>query len=822
MASALALAPQTKKRQRQYAPEQAAAYSGVDAGGLTQQMDALSMDNTNSQPVAKLLFHEDLSPPYTHVDLLSYTPDPADLIITHPPLSPPLGSTISPATIDLARRYQTPTLSSVPVSDTVLKQTSLPLALTITPHPSIHNEELPLPLAAPDGVIARCQQCLAYINPYVRIVDFGTRWTCSLCGTANTIPAEFGFAGRPAAEVYASRVELTHTVVDFAATQDYSRAPPQAPAFVFLLDVSEAAIQNGLFALAAQTIADFLRLGADGLPNKQQRTRVAIMCYDSVLHFFKVTPETFGLLVVPDITETFLPLAHPDVLVNISQDGVRDTLLRLLAQLPSFFLPGRGEDKSATGVAIDAARELLASAGGGKIVLVAASAPHVGRGALEDSMKTEETKSAATFYHDLAAACVNGCVSVDLFLVGPRYTALPSLSLLPHYTGGLTMYYRDLGDKTKFSVELGRVLALPCFYEAEMRVRCSRGISVKAMYGDFFLQAFDRAVFASLPPDRGYAVELQIDGRLAGPLAVVQTALLHTTTDGQRAIRVITSALPVTHLAAEVLASADAGAVVGLIAKRAVQRRPIGSDDDLRDRVLDKVLENMCRAYAQEMRNGAEMQLRLPSNLRMLPTLLLSLYKKLSTQGRLASEQAFDLAGYIRATMSSASLKGLIQLIYPAVYALHTVDPETDLPTEPLALPLTSEWWEFHGVYLLHSGDGQRVYIWVGRDAVPQLVRDIFGPGVAGYAELLNGPAELPVLNTAVSRVARGIIARLREGINWPTMLVVKDEKAMHEWVEAQRMREEVVMLLVQDRVDAPRPGLRQVLVGVHERLRKA
>jgi len=44
--------------------------------------------------------------------------------------------------------------------------------------------------------------------------------------------------------------------------------------------------------------------------------------------------------------------------------------------------------------------------------------------------------------------------------------------------------------------------------------------------------------------------------------------------------------------------------------------------------------------------------------------------------------------------------------------------------TLPPALPLTSERLERHGLFLVE--DGQTIFLWVGRDAVPQLIQDVF------------------------------------------------------------------------------------------------
>lgn len=57
----------------------------------------------------------------------------------------------------------------------------------------------------------------------------------------------------------------------------------------------------------------------------------------------------------------------------------------------------------------------------------------------------------------------------------------------------------------------------------------------------------------------------------------------------------------------------------------------------------------------------------------------------------------------------------------------------------PVPLPLTSERLERHGLYLIE--DGQTMFLWVGRDSVPQLVMDVFN--LPGYEVLRGGKVSL-------------------------------------------------------------------------------
>lgn len=53
----------------------------------------------------------------------------------------------------------------------------------------------------------------------------------------------------------------------------------------------------------------------------------------------------------------------------------------------------------------------------------------------------------------------------------------------------------------------------------------------------------------------------------------------------------------------------------------------------------------------------------------------------------------------------------------------------------PPRMNLTSEKFERHGCYLIH--DSQRIYIWIGKDAVPQLCNDLLG--VPNIAQVQSG-----------------------------------------------------------------------------------
>lgn len=133
----------------------------------------------------------------------------------------------------------------------------------------------------------------------------------------------------------------------------------------------------------------------------------------------------------------------------------------------------------------------------------------------------------------------------------------------------------------------------------------------------------------------------------------------------------------------------------------------------------------------------------------------------------------------------------------------------------PHPLPLTSERLERHGLFLIE--DGQNIFLWVGRDAVNQLVLDVFD--LPSYADLRSGKVSarvgpsreprkltrhkrlqgtLPVLDNAFSQRVNAIIGKVREarrGPYYPHLYIVKEDgdPALRQWA---------LSLLIEDRME--------------------
>ncbi|KAG8924484.1 COPII subunit [Tulasnella sp. 418] len=680
----------------------------------------------------------------------------------------------------------------------------------------------PVPVVT-DQVIARCRRCRTYINPYVTFVDGGARWKCCMCNVSNEVPQMFDWdqqRNQPGDRW--SRAELNNAVVEFVAPTEYMVRPPQPPVYVFLLDVSTQGVQSGMLATATRTILESL----ERLPNADDRTKVAIIGFDVALYFFCIPPGSSesSMLVVSDLDDVFLPKPS-DLLVNLTE--ARAGLEALLGRLSDMFNDTHHVG-SALGPALQAGFKLV-SALGGKIIVCSASLPTLGQGALKNRedpkilgtpKESSLLQAADVFYKTFAIECSRSQVSVDMFLFGSSYQDVATLSCLPHYTAGSTFFYPAFTaarseDAIKFAHEFGEILASPIALEAVMRVRASRGLRMAQFHGNFFVRSTDLLSLPAVPLDQSYAIEVQIEENITTPFVVFQTAVLHTTCDGERRIRVVTHAVPTTSNISEVYASADQIAIATLLANKAVERSMTSKLEDARDALTNKLID-ILGTYKGTMTSagsGASAQLSISENMKFLPLLTLGILKHVGI--RQSSQIPSDLRAYAQTLLTTLPSELLIPYIHPTFYSLHNMPPEAGTIGEhgvilPPPLPLTSERLERHGLYLIE--DGQTIFLWVGRDAVPQLVMDVFE--LSGYDVLKGGKTTIPVLDNPFSQRVNAVISKTREMRRGPYrahLYVVKEdgEPALRLWALSS---------LIQDRSEQT-PSYAQYLTQLKEKV---
>ncbi|XP_034886153.1 protein transport protein Sec24B isoform X4 [Mirounga angustirostris] len=671
------------------------------------------------------------------------------------------------------------TLTNIPQTQALLNKAKLPLGLLL--HPFRDLTQLPV---ITSNTIVRCRSCRTYINPFVSFID-QRRWKCNLCYRVNDVPEEFMY--NPLTRSYGEphkRPEVQNSTVEFIASSDYMLRPPQPAVYLFVLDVSHNAVEAGYLTILCQSLLENL----DKLPG-DSRTRIGFMTFDSTIHFYNLQEGLSQpqMLIVSDIDDVFLPT--PDsLLVNLYES--KELIKDLLNALPNMFTNTR-ETHSALGPALQAAFKLM-SPTGGRVSVFQTQLPSLGAGLLqsrEDPNQRSSTKvvqhlgPATDFYKKLALDCSGQQTAVDLFLLSSQYSDLASLACMSKYSAGCIYYYPSFhythnpSQAEKLQKDLKRYLTRKIGFEAVMRIRCTKGLSMHTFHGNFFVRSTDLLSLANINPDAGFAVQLSIEENLTDTsLVCFQTALLYTSSKGERRIRVHTLCLPVVSSLADVYAGVDVQAAVCLLANMAVDRSISSSLSDARDALVNAVVDSLS-AYGSTVSNLQHSALIAPSSLKLFPLYVLALLKQKAF--RTGTSTRLDDRVYAMCQIKCQPLVHLMKMIHPNLYRIDRLTDEGAIHVNDRVVPqpplqkLSAEKLTREGAFLMDCGSV--FYIWIGKSCDNNFIEDVLG--YPNFASIPQKMTHLPELDTLSSERARSFITWLRDNRPLsPVLHVVKDE----------------------------------------------
>ncbi|XP_041503250.1 protein transport protein Sec24B isoform X1 [Microtus oregoni] len=689
------------------------------------------------------------------------------------------------------------TLTNIPQTQALLNKAKLPLGLLL--HPFRDLTQLPV---ITSNTIVRCRSCRTYINPFVSFID-QRRWKCNLCYRVNDVPEEFLY--NPLTRSYGEphkRPEVQNSTVEFIASSDYMLRPPQPAVYLFVLDVSHNAVEAGYLSVLCQSLLENL----DKLPG-DSRTRIGFMTFDSTIHFYNLQEGLSQpqMMIVSDIDDVFLPT--PDsLLVNLYES--KELIKDLLNALPNMFLNTR-ETHSALGPALQAAFKLM-SPTGGRVSVFQTQLPSLGAGLLqsrEDPNQRSSTKvvhhlgPATDFYKKLALDCSGQQTAVDLFLLSSQYSDLASLACMSKYSAGCIFYYPSFhsthnpSQAEKLQKDLKRYLTRKIGFEAVMRIRCTKGLSMHTFHGNFFVRSTDLLSLANINPDAGFAVQLSIEESLTDTsLVCFQTALLYTSSKGERRIRVHTLCLPVVSSLADVYAGVDVQAAICLLANMAVDRSVSSSLSDARDALVNAVVDPLS-AYSSMVSSVPRSTLTAPSSLKLLPLYVLALLKQKAF--RTGTSTRLDDRVYAMCQMKSQPLVHLMKMIHPNLYRIDRLTDEGAIHVNDRVVPqpplqkLSAEKLTREGAFLMDCGSV--FYVWIGKGCDTNFIENVLG--CPDFAAIPQKMTHLPELDTLSSERTRSFITWLRDSRPLsPVLHIVKDESPA---------KTEFFQHLIEDRTEA-------------------
>ncbi|KAF9382274.1 COPII coat Sec23p-Sfb3p heterodimer component [Mortierella sp. AD011] len=667
-------------------------------------------------------------------------------------------------------RFFRMTTYNLPNTEDLLNTSQLPMGLVIQPLAQLRADEEPIETVDfGDAGPARCRRCNAYINPYMIFTNGGQRFVCNMCLFENEVePGYFcnlDMSGRRCD--LNQRPELRHGTIEFAVPKEYWNKSPVPAAYVFAIDVTWNSIQSGMLQQCVEGIKAAI-WDANGVSRLAPGVQVGIMTYDKNVHFYNLSSslEQAQMMVVPDVGDIFVPLNTGFLVDPVTSQAIIESLLDMLPQL---FAENKITEP-VIGAVVQAVRMALENRGG-KLIMFQTALPTFGPGALRhrDDSKIYGTDKEKTlyapqddFYKNLAESCVDAGLSIDLFLFPNAYIDVASLGCLSSITGGETYMYSNFNtarDGVKLVGDIGRLVTRPFGYNALMRVRCSTGLRIAEHFGNFHMKNSTDIELAGLDSEKAFGVLVKHDGKLDERTeASFQVALLYTTADGLRRVRVHNFSTPVTTLLGNVFRWADMDTTINFLSKGAISQALTRPLNEVREALTEKCVK-ILSAYRRNCASStAPGQLILPESFKLFPLYTLAMLK--SNTLRPGKGINSDTRVYHMRMIKSMGVSESIVFYYPRMIAVHNMNEKVGVmnPTSGrVFLPslVRDSYARLNptGAYLLENG--HKMYLWLGHEIPAQFLLDVFG--VQTLDEVNPTQRHLPELDTMTSSQLRMI-----------------------------------------------------------------
>ncbi|XP_072051157.1 protein transport protein Sec24C-like isoform X1 [Amphiura filiformis] len=619
-------------------------------------------------------------------------------------------------------RFMRSTVYNIPCTQDMIKQSHIPIAVVISPFGELKPTEAQPPIVdhGPNGPV-RCNRCKAYMCPYMQFLDGGRRFQCAFCGGLTEVPPEYfqplDHMGRRV-DSY-DRPELSLGAYEFLATTDYCKNSklPEAPAFVFMIDVTYQSVKTGMVHLLCKEMSTLL----DMLPRehgmKESSIRVGFVTYDSTLHFYNLNSALAQpqMLVVSDVSDVFMPLLD-GFMVKLSES--RAVIESLLEQIPQMFAETR-ETETMLGPVVQAGLEALKAADCvGKLYVFHASLPIAeapGKLKNRDDRKLLGTDKEKTllapqinFYTKLGQDCVGAGCSVDLFLFPNAYVDLATIGQVSTLTGGQVYkynYFQAANDGERFIRDLTHNIKRAVGFDAVMRVRASTGLRPTDFFGTFYMANTTDVELASVDSDKAVTVEIKHDDKLAEDAgAFVQVALLYTSISGQRRLRILNLSFNCCTQMADMYRNCETDCMVNYLAKHSMKAVFNSNPKAIRDHLISRcatILGCYRRNCAAPSSQG---QLILPECMKLLPLYTNCILKSDALCG--STDITTDDRSWLMDTVMSMGVASSHAYFYPRLLPLLDLPENIDSCDLPVLIIHLRQTQKIKSTYYIHNNRG--------------------------------------------------------------------------------------------------------------------
>ena len=676
--------------------------------------------------------------------------------------------------LNCSKEYISLTTEIFPSNNFTLSQSNLPLGISVCPMKNTQNE-LPL-IDYGSHPIPRCpnNKCRGYLNPFVKFIGGGEKWICNLCGQINNTEDYYNcdVDKNGIRNDINSKVELSCGSYEFVANSSYwkrGKTPTQA-FFIFLLETSFSAIDNGYLNACVESIKDVVN---NDLFYNGNNVNISIISYNQGIDFYSYNSKfTQPQMLTVNDEQIFLPTCKDNLIFNVQKD--KDKILQILDLIQNTFnrnnqniLNNNCKDSIQIFTAVVAAY-LLGKGTGGKLIVFSSSnslslLPKMNGGIDKNATKEQISYSA----HDkrqlgnMGIYLTNENMSCDIFASADNKIDTFTLNQLCEYSNGSLYFYKkfniNLHYKNIFN-QIRRVLSRPICWEATNKIRFSHDFQITQFQTPTLIIEGGVFVFPEGDSDQNYLFTIgpksqqnsenesnenkkDFNITTKEPFLFIQSALLYSYGDGTRRVRVHNYSVPVTNNVKYIYEGVNAELLANYYLKDTIEKiyktkniaNAIIANETQFKILIDKVMSIQ-----------HQMQKTLLENLDYLPLYMLGMFKhRIFCKNEVEKNYDLDISNFLRVRLQKMSPSEIINFICPTIYCLHEIELNSDLGTYnnesgefnmPPVISLSKNSMEDNGLYLIDNG--YLLIIYMKKNASNNILKNLFG--VNSFEESIN------------------------------------------------------------------------------------
>ena len=665
----------------------------------------------------------------------------------------------------------------LPNSEPLISQMNVPIGLNISPLSSnIPPENIPK-IDYGENELPRCEnkQCRAYLNPFIKFIEGGSKWVCNFCEKINETK-DYYFNNldkfNERIDKY-EKTELFNGSYEFLTNKTYwkTNIVPYKPNYIFVIDVSNSSIKSGFLSSVVNSIKDAVNNEIFFNYNLLD-IKISIITFDNNIQFYSIDNRNNH----PNILEIsgknlFIPTLNENLLFSVKEN--KDKILTILETIENNYSNGNLiKDSESLFSTLEIIRLLLIKSGG-QVCLFSGS-NNLNQLNFMHNKNVEINKKEDEYYKatdgknigNFGIKLTNLQIKIDLFISANSYINLFTLNQICEYTNGNLFFYRkfniNLHYKNIFN-QIRRVLSREICFDAVIKTRFSHNFKIREFITPVLLYNNDLFVCPNHDSDQHYQVIINInkeketnennlnnnnnttnnninnninisdymDINLYKNYIYIQTSILYSYGDGNRRIRIHNLCVPLIKNLKRIFEGIDSEALAVLYMKKiidSIYRTHIFSNSVLE---VENMFYKLINNYFEIAKNKEK---KLSENLMYLPIYMLGIMKqRIFCKNEIEKKYDMDLSNYIRIKVIRFSLDECLPFIYPRIYNLTEIyendeignyNNETNFINLPNLLADSINSISNDGLYLIDNG--YLIILYIRQNNGNEIIKSLF------------------------------------------------------------------------------------------------